>query len=277
MSFLTAMLDRLSSDGIDGSVPASSIPRLEDSLSPQEPSVPNGRKYLDIKGHIIGVIELLPVGAAIPPERALAQSCGASRATVRKAVAELVTEGRLVRRRGSGTYVTEPKLRWPLTFANAADQAAAEGVDVHTSLLCAARAPATAEVAERLGIRAGAPVLSIELLRRVGGVPVAMESRYLPARRYPGLTAAAASTAAGPEDLHLRFGINVTHAVGSIETMPARPREAALLHTEAGSPVLLVSRRSHAAEGDVVEWVRACYRGDRASFVTRLTAAGART
>jgi GntR family transcriptional regulator len=44
----------------------------------------------------------------VPTERLLMAQLGTTRTTVRQALAELVGEGRLVRRQGSGTYVAEP-------------------------------------------------------------------------------------------------------------------------------------------------------------------------
>jgi GntR family transcriptional regulator len=65
--------------------------------------------------------------------------------------------------------------------------------------------------------------------------------------------------------------VSVAHGVETIEPAPAAPREAALLGTEVGTPMLLVSQHSHTAEGEPVEWVRTWYRGDRYSFVAHIT------
>ena len=53
-------------------------------------------------------------GAALPGERTLCERFGASRPTVRKAVARLVEEGRLEVRHGAGTFVrASPTRRAP--------------------------------------------------------------------------------------------------------------------------------------------------------------------
>ena len=53
----------------------------------------------------------LKEGDAIPAERDVAEMLSISRVTVRKAFQELVIEGVLVQRRGSGTYVNGPGRR----------------------------------------------------------------------------------------------------------------------------------------------------------------------
>jgi GntR family transcriptional regulator len=228
-------------------------------------------RYLKVKDHIVERIAQLRPGVSIPPERDLAVACRTSRTTVRKAVTELVAEGRLVRRQGSGTYVAEPKLAWPLMVSGFTEQAEAEGLHARTMFLSAERVPATLELAERLGIGPGAQVLSLELLRSVNDTPMALECVHLAARRYPGLEAAVAATGSLYEVLRDDYGVTVAHAVETIETAPAAPREAALLGTEPGAPMLLVSQHSHTAEGEPVEWVRTWYRGDRYSFVAHIS------
>ncbi len=229
------------------------------------------RRYLQVKGQIVERIAQLRPGVSIPAERDLAVACQTSRTTVRKAVTELVAEGRLVRRQGSGTYVAEPKLAWPLRVSGFTEHAASEGLQARTSFLSAERIPASPELAQRLGIRRGAKVLYMELLRFVNGNSMALECIHVAARRFPGLEAAVARTGSLYEALRDQYGVNVAHAVETIETAPAAPREAALLGTEVGAPMLLVSQHSHTADGEPVEWVRTWYRGDRYSFVAHIS------
>lgn len=228
-------------------------------------------RYVKVKGHIVERIAQLRPGVPIPPERDLAVACRTSRTTVRKALTELVAEGRLVRRHGSGTYVAEPKLAWPLMVSGFTEHAESEGLQARTAFLSAERIRATPELAERLGIRRGAHVLSMELLRFVNGTSMALECVHVSASRYPGLAAAVARTGSLYEVLRDKYGVSVAHAVETIETAPAAPREAALLGTEVGAPMLLVSQHSHTAEGEPVEWVRTWYRGDRYSFVAHIS------
>jgi GntR family transcriptional regulator len=228
-------------------------------------------RYLKVKDHIVETIAQLKPGVSIPPERNLAVACRTSRTTVRKALTELVAEGRLTRRQGSGTYVAEPKLAWPLKVSGFTAQAETEGLYMRTAFLGAERGPATFELAERLGIRPGAQVLSMQLLRSVNDTPMALECVHVSARRYPGIEAAVAASGSHYDVLRDKFDVTVAHAVETIETTPAAPREAALLGTEVGAPMLLVSQHSHTADGQAVEWVRTWYRGDRYSFVAHIS------
>ena len=65
-------------------------------------------KQAETRDLVLDLIEQHAVGDAIPSERQLSADFGVSRLTVRAALDDLVREGYLVRRHGSGTFVSEP-------------------------------------------------------------------------------------------------------------------------------------------------------------------------
>ena len=71
----------------------------------------NVTKQRETRERVLELIEPLAVGESIPSERQLGSDLGVSRLTVRAALDELVREGYLVRRRGAGTFVAEPKVQ----------------------------------------------------------------------------------------------------------------------------------------------------------------------
>jgi GntR family transcriptional regulator len=238
---------------------------------PEQPKDFREPKYYAVKRHLLEIIETLTPGSPVPTERLLMAQLQTSRTTVRQALAELVGEGRLVRRQGSGTYVAEPKVSWPLRMTSFTEQAKASGRAASTELIDARRDRATDEIAERLGLRPGAPVHSIERLRLVDDTPMALETSHLSASRFPGLARHLRRSDSLYRVLRDEYGVVPTNAEETIETATATPREAELLSTDTGAPILMLSRHSFAADGAPVEWVQSWYRGDRYRFVTRLT------
>jgi GntR family transcriptional regulator len=227
-------------------------------------------KYYLVKRHLLELIQELDPGSPVPTERKLSELVNTSRTTVRQALSELVTEGRLVRRQGSGTYVAEPKLAWPLQMSSFTEQVASSGLKVETTLISAERVAATEEIAGRLNIKVGASVHRIERLREVNGLPMALEQSHLAARRFPGLAKALRQSGSLYQVLADSWNVVAVRAVETIETGPASPREADLLDTDTGAPMLILSRHSFEADGEPVEWVISWYRGDRYTFVARL-------
>src|SRR6478735_8860003 len=77
-----------------------------------------GTKQSETRNRILDLIEQLGVGDAIPSERQLCTDLGVSRLTVRAALDDLVRDGMLIRRHGSGTFVSEPKIAQELTMTS---------------------------------------------------------------------------------------------------------------------------------------------------------------
>ncbi len=227
-------------------------------------------KYYTVKRHLLEIIESLQPGAAVPTERELAATLETSRTTVRQALLELVAEGRLVRRQGSGTYVADAKITWPLHLASFTEQAAANGLAASSQLLGAVRVRADAEVATRLGLRAGDPVHQIDRLRLTDERPMAVETSLLSAARFPNLTRRMRRAGSLHAVLRESYGVVLRRGEESIETAPASPREAALLECDTGSPMLVVRRCSFDTEGLAVEWGTTWFRGDRITLIAYL-------
>ena len=79
-------------------------------MNTEEPSLPGYRRVKQLLVQQVTEGRMKP-GDRITSERALADSLGVSRLTIARAIGELVLEGLLVRRRGSGTYVADWRRR----------------------------------------------------------------------------------------------------------------------------------------------------------------------
>src|SRR5438309_8377477 len=85
-------------------------------------------KQAETRDQVLDLIEQLGVGESIPSERQLSADLGVSRLTVRAALDDLVREGYLIRRRGSGTFVSEPKIAQELTMSSFTDDMRRRGL-----------------------------------------------------------------------------------------------------------------------------------------------------
>src|SRR6266446_10425107 len=85
-------------------------------------------KQNEARERVLDLIDRLGVGDAIPSERQLSADLGVSRLTVRAALDELVREGYLIRRRGSGTFVAEPKVAKGIDITSFSDDMRARGL-----------------------------------------------------------------------------------------------------------------------------------------------------
>src|ERR1700746_647394 len=85
-------------------------------------------KQRETRERVLELIEPLQGGASIPSERQLSVNLSVSRLTVRAALEELVREGYLVRRRGAGTFVAEPKVQKGMNITSFSDDMRARGL-----------------------------------------------------------------------------------------------------------------------------------------------------
>lgn len=232
-----------------------------------EPRVP---KYYGLKRHLLEMTQTLPPGSPVPPERTLSVEFGTSRTTVRQALQELVVEGRLERIQGKGTFVAKPKVAQALRLTSYTEDMRAQGLEPTSKLLDVGYVIADDTLAEKLAIKPRTRVVRIERLRLANGEPMAIETTHLAAQRFPGLRRHLAKSHSLYAVLDEKYGVRLRSAEETIETVPAPPREAHLLGTDVGLPLLLLSRHSIGEDGEPVEYVRSVYRGDRYKFVAHL-------
>lgn len=231
-------------------------------------------KYYRIKQRLLQMTDERAPGAPMPAERLLAVEFRTSRTTIRKALQELVGEGRLDRIQGKGTFVARPKVYRTLQLTSYTEDMRAQGLNPTSQVLDIGYIAADAELAALLEVEPEDRVLRIERLRLAGGEPMAIEATHLPDRRFPHLRRNLSRYTSLYTTLAEVYGVRPTEADETIETSPATPREAGLLATDVGLPMLLLSRHSRDETGTPVEWVRSVYRGSRYKFTATLTRPG---
>src|SRR5438270_7747387 len=147
--------------------------------------------YKRIQGSILKLIEAgeLKPGDAVDSERELAKIHGVSLMTARHALAALEREGMVVRRRGAGTFVAPPKIHFNKLMSYT-EQMSSRGVGVSSRVLSLGETDTEHEVAARLGLPASSRLVKLERLRLGGGEAFAIETCYLSADEFAGLTQA---------------------------------------------------------------------------------------
>src|SRR5918996_3947670 len=169
-------------------------------------------------------------GDRMPTERELATHYGCSLITVRRALDELVREGRIERTRGRGTFVLHPRLDRDIAArASFAEEMRQRGLDPETRLISARPESASVAVAGALGLEPGSPTLYLERLRLASGEPYLLEQVHLPAERFPGLLASDLEHGSLYESLSTRYATQVVRAREALEPVLLRAREARLL------------------------------------------------
>ncbi|WP_243769982.1 GntR family transcriptional regulator [Amycolatopsis acidicola] len=227
-------------------------------------------RYYAVKVRLLELIGELGEGATLPTERELSERYDVSRASIRQAVSELVLEGKLRRRQGSGTFVAPPKLVQRLSLGSYTESLRQEGLEPARTLITLEHRPADPGLAGELQLVPGEDVIHLERVLLADGERIGLESTYLVSSRFPALM-----DVFDPEEslyacLRDQLGVVFEGAEERVETVLATPREALLIGTNPALPMLLVHRVSWEPGGKPFERVRSLFRGDRLSFSTRL-------
>ena len=229
-----------------------------------------GSKQALVRDNILGMLDELQVGDALPSERRLASELGVSRPTLRAVIDELVREGLLLRRHGSGTYVAEPKIALPLTMTSFSEDMARRGMRPSSQVVSFERQSAGAKLGQRLQISPVDEVWVITRLRLADDETMAIEWLHAPHGLLPDLRREDLATHSFYELLRVRQGIVIASGTQTIEPTVTSPEEAELLSVPVHSPAFLFERTTQSEQGEVVEFVRSVYRGDRYRLVTEL-------
>jgi len=189
--------------------------------------------YLQVRRHIMDLLgEGGEAGTRIPSERMLADTLGASRMTVRKAVEQLVLEGVLERDGTSGTRVAERVVR---PIDNARLQGLSQIIDrggarPGSSLLSFTTGKAGRKIASRLRLKPSEPIVSLRRLRSANRRPFCIETTHFPAHLVPGLKE---GDLIGDQSLgtlmSLRYGVAGARVDRLVRVEPADAEDARLL------------------------------------------------
>lgn len=215
----------------------------------------------------IGAGEWRP-GERIVPEVRLAREYDVSRVTVRQALAELVKDDLLERKRGSGTFVRpQPRpLLWDLnlTVGAYASQLRARGFSNRAEVIEAGLQEAPiAEVRDALRLAPGAVVAYLLRVVLINDEPAAIYRSWLQAATAPGIERSAGLSGSLSDVLAQEHGLVPTHSDYRLEVARSSPEEAALLRTNGDAPLLVVTSTSYLPDGRPLEHAQMQWLGDR--------------
>ncbi len=183
----------------------------------------------------------LKQGDSVPSERDVAELLRISRVTVRKAFSDLVSEGVLVQKRGSGTYVNGPlkRIEQPLSrLTSFSEDMALRGLKTDADWLDRSSGLPTPEEAFKLSMSPSDRVSRFHRLRRAGGIPLAIELAVIPQKFLPEPETVTQSLYAALDQL----GYHPVRALQRLHATALSHQEAILLDLPDRSPALFIER-----------------------------------
>jgi GntR family transcriptional regulator len=207
-------------------------------------------------------------GVPLPSEASLAESYGVSLGTMRHAIEELVDEGMLERRQGTGTFLRRPDFSSSMFRFFLFQSPDGSGLLPESRILSRMHVDPTEDVARQLQLAPGDKAIRMSRLRLYNGQPFVAEDIWLPYDRFRAFYNLPL-TEIGPllypiyENVcgQLVATVEETLTIGMADGEQAR-----LLGMPPGAPVAMIDRVARAHNGDRLEWRRSFGRGDRFSY-----------
>ncbi|UCH11769.1 MAG: GntR family transcriptional regulator [Fidelibacterota bacterium] len=208
-------------------------------------------------------------GERIPGDVELCKLFGVSRTVVRQALKDMAYEGLVMREKGRGTFVAEPKISSKSlvhSLAGFYEDMVEHGLEPVADVLEQAMIPATAKIADRLDIEVMTPVIKLVRLRYVQEEPIVLVTSYLPYDICRALVNADLTHQSLYAFLETKCGLQVASGYRKIDAVVANEYEAKLLRIEVGAPLLRLDSVSYLKDGSPLEYFHGLFRSDRAYF-----------
>ena len=213
------------------------------------------------KEQLSSLLSQLHQGDRLPGERTLSEEFGVCRVTLRRAIEDFISDGRLERRARSGTYIKRPMISSEMRLKSFTEEIRARGQEPSSSLISFKKTNANISVSKLLGINRGDEIFQVTRLRLADQMPVALETLRIACSSIPNLT---------HEDLKgsiydvffNKFGIRIMSAKAGITAHNPSEKDRNLLQTSSKTPCLLIKMLDLDQFGKPVMTAECLYRSD---------------
>lgn len=234
-------------------------------------------KHAEIEQYLMEQIQegTMKEGDRLETEEELSRRFGVSRPTVRQALRSLEQRGYLKRIKGSGTFVTEPKLLHTSTSFIASYQREAEqqGHTVITQVLSLEIVRGEEKICKKLGVKKNTSLYRMVRVRRIKechhGAPVVYTVVYIPVCSFPQM-GDQDFTKTSLYDTLEKYGLRVCHVSKLLEVVPGDETVKEALEIGAWEPVIKVSSVGYLQNGEAVEYAESWYPAQSSQFLVEL-------
>jgi GntR family phosphonate transport system transcriptional regulator len=206
-------------------------------------------------------------GEKLPAETEIAESYRVNRHTVRRAIATLAERGLVRAERGSGTYVQERPIPYPLrSRTRFSEIVGAGGREPRAELIASRIEVADRDLARRLDLSPGAPLVRLDTRRFADRTPISRGTTWLPAERFPD-AGKVYQRVRSVTRLLAHYGVNdyrrksTTLVAGLVDAT-----DAALLALAPGNPVMIIEAVDVDLDGTPILTTRSRFAAERVTF-----------
>jgi GntR family transcriptional regulator len=211
----------------------------------------------------------------LPSEYDLASQLGVNRGTVRKAIAQLISEGLLTTVHGRGTFVSSREIEQPLAerLVTFSEELLGKNIAFETRVLETAVQQPSQRIASLLSLPSGVHEFSITRVRLVQEQPIALLQNHVRYDLCRGIEEIDFTRQRLFETLENSFRLKLGWGQRSFEARVADERVAQALGIAPGDPVMYLEQVVYLQDDTPIEFSEVWFRGDhfRLSAVVKRT------
>jgi len=213
------------------------------------------------KVQLFDLLSRLPQGTRLPGERTLSEEFGVCRVTLRRALEDLISDGRLERRARSGTYIKIPMISSEMRLKSFSEEIRARGQQPSSSIISFKKSKASLNVSKSLRINKGDEIFLVKRLRLADDMPVALETLRIPCNLAPTLTTDDFKGSIY-DVFFAKFGIRIMSAKAGITAQNPSQGDRNFLNALPDTPCLFINMLDFDQFGRPVMTAECLYRSD---------------
>lgn len=231
--------------------------------------------YKQLKEKILQDIsnQVYKPGDMIPSQNELAKLYDVSRVTVRQALNEMIYSGILSTQKGKGTFVNDlPFNKYTNNRLGGFTESIEKiGYKAYTQVLDVATIEANKNLAAKLKIEIGSPVVYLKRIRLVNNVPMTLENSCLNKSMICGIefTKEFLENKSLYKLLKEKANINFSHAEEKINAILCDTETSGLLKISKEEPILLIKRKTYLSDNIPIEYCENYARSDVYNIIIR--------
>jgi len=226
--------------------------------------------YLKIKEHVINLIsqEVYKPGDKLPSETTFAKELDVSRASLREALRVLEKEGRIIKKQGIGTFVSEPIPRFEKGIEelfSVTDTIKNEGFKPGTKGLEIQKIKADKTLALKMGIDPADEILKIKRIRTADEKSVVYCIDFLNTKDFP-INVDDDFSGSLFDILENKYEISINYAVADIKPVSADDLLVSKLDVKKHQPILLLEQFHYDKKDRMFLFSKNYFRSDQFQF-----------
>ncbi|MFW6409923.1 MAG: GntR family transcriptional regulator [Halanaerobiales bacterium] len=207
----------------------------------------------------------LNVGDLLPSERELSEKYDISRPTVRQALKELVNEGFLVREKGKGSFVANPKINYGFIqrLTTYYEDMEKKGCYTKTKILQKKIINPRKVVARKLDIAEDDKIIVLSRVRYIKEEPIVMVMNHIPYKFCPELANEDLENKSLYNVMAKKYDLKSYRAQITMEPTVATEYDIEHLQVEKGAPLHLLSSVTYTRDDKIMDYFESRFRGDK--------------